>query len=69
MRRRVEVTTALLTATMLVGASGCATSARAPARSELLRGVLPSTVQLLAERPGGGRRGASGVVVAADGVP
>lgn len=66
MRRRVEMTTALLIATALVGASGCVTSARAPTRSELLRGVLPSTVQLLAERPGGGRRAASGVVVAAD---
>ena len=65
-RRRVERRTALLCAGMLVLAAGCATPPRAPARSELLRGVLPSTVQLLAERPGGGRRAASGVVVASD---
>ena len=39
---------------------------RPQARSEVLRGVLPSTVQLLAERAGGGRRAASGVVLASD---
>jgi S1-C subfamily serine protease len=57
---------ALLCAATLALAAGCATPSRGPARSELLRGVLPSTVQLLAERPGGGRRAASGVVIAAD---
>jgi hypothetical protein len=46
--------------------AGCAGLLRPPARAEVLRGVLPSTVQLLAERPGGGRRAASGVVVASD---
>jgi S1-C subfamily serine protease len=47
-------------------AVGCAAVPRPPTRSDLLRGVLPSAVQLLAERSGGGRRAASGVVVAAD---
>jgi S1-C subfamily serine protease len=65
-RRRVEWRTALLCAGMLVLTAGCATLPRPPARSELLRSVLPSAVQLLAERPGGGRRAASGVVVASD---
>src|SRR5262245_21764838 len=46
--------------------AACAAPPRPAARSELLRGVLASTVQILAERTGGGRRAASGVVVAAD---
>lgn len=40
--------------------------AREPERGEVIRRVLPSTVQLRSERAGGNRRAASGVVVAAD---
>lgn len=65
-RRRAELSTALLSVAVAVLVSACAASPKAPARSEVLRGVLPSTVQLLAERPGGGRRAASGVVLASD---
>jgi S1-C subfamily serine protease len=65
-RRRVGPTAALLSAAVLMLAGGCAAPPPVPARSELLRGVLPSTVQLLAERSGGGRRAASGVVLASD---
>jgi S1-C subfamily serine protease len=65
-RRRVAATTAMPMFAVLMLASGCAGAARVPARSELLRGVLPSAVQLLAERPGGGQRAASGVVLASD---
>jgi serine protease Do len=64
-RRRDAGIALLLGAGVLLGA-GCATPTRAPARAEVLKGVLPSAVQLLAERPGGGRRAASGVVVASD---
>ncbi|MGH9360925.1 MAG: S1 family peptidase, partial [Thermoanaerobaculia bacterium] len=66
MRRRGEVAATLLFAAMAMLAAGCAGPLRAPTRSELLRGLLPSTVQLLAERSGGGRRAASGVVLASD---
>ena len=45
---------------------GCATSNRS-ARDEVLRQIVPSTVQLRCEREGGTRRAASGVVVARDG--
>jgi S1-C subfamily serine protease len=64
-RHGVEARIAFLSAVLLVAAAGCAAT-RAPDRAELLRGVLPSAVQLLAERPGAGRRAASGVVVASD---
>src|SRR2546422_1017062 len=37
-----------------------------PDRSELIRKLLASTVQLKSEREGGARRAASGVVIAAD---
>jgi S1-C subfamily serine protease len=50
----------------LVLAAGCALLSRSPGRTETLRAVLPSAVQLVAERPGGGLRAASGVVVASD---
>lgn len=66
MRRRVDERIALLVGAALVLTAGCATASRSPARAEVLRGVLPSAVQLLAERPGGGRRAASGVVIASD---
>jgi len=46
--------------------TGCATSNRS-ARGEVLRQIVPSTVQLRCEREGGNRRAASGVVVARDG--
>jgi len=62
--RRLELPTVLIAA--LIAAAGCAAPATTSTRSELLRSVLPSAVQLLAERAGGARRAASGVVVAAD---
>ena len=46
-------------------ASACASAGTAE-RSDVLRRILPSTVQLRAEREGGARRAASGVVLAAD---
>jgi len=46
--------------------SGCASAAGVSDRSEVIRRILPSTVQLRAEREGGGRRAASGVVLASD---
>jgi len=65
-RRRVGPTAVRLLAATAMLAAGCAALPQPSARSELLRGVLPSAVQLLAERPGGGRRAASGVVVASN---
>jgi S1-C subfamily serine protease len=65
-QRQVDATTGLVIAAMLALTSGCGSAPKAPAPTELLRGVLPSAVQLLAERPGGGRRAGSGVVVASD---
>jgi S1-C subfamily serine protease len=64
-RRRIQATATVALAALPLLAAGCA-ALRGPTRSELLRGVLPSTVQLLAERAGGGRRAASGVVLASD---
>jgi S1-C subfamily serine protease len=46
--------------------AGCATSSRST-RDEVLRQIVPSTVQLRCEREGGARRAASGVVVAREG--
>ena len=66
MRHLGRATAALAFAAVPMLVPGCATPPRPQARSEVLRGVLPSTVQLLAERPGGGRRAASGVVLASD---
>jgi len=66
MRYRDRTTAAALALAVMPLLSGCATPSRPQARSEVLRGVLPSTVQLLAERAGGGRRAASGVVLASD---
>jgi len=60
MRRRLGlVTVALL-------ASGCASAMEVSDRSEVIRRIISSTVQLRAEREGGGRRAASGVVLASD---
>ncbi len=52
-------------AALAVLAAGCA-SAAPPERGLLLRRLVASTVQLRAEREGGVRRSASGVVVASD---
>ena len=46
--------------------SGCASSPGGSERSDVIRRFLPSAVQLRAERDGGGRRAASGVVLASD---
>src|SRR6058998_1797220 len=51
----------------LLGAA-CASSLRPSSRDEVIRQILPSTVQLRCEREGGGRRAASGVVLASDAV-
>ena len=58
MRSALTLTALALTAT------GCVSAARAPDRSELIRGMLASTVQLRSERDGTIRRAASGVVIA-----
>lgn len=58
----------LAVAALAVAGAGCV-SARAsplPERTDLIRRILTSTVQLRAEREGGLRRAASGVVVAID---
>ena len=65
MRRTVGGTATLPLLAVLVLVAGCAAPPRVSPRTEILRGVLPSTVQLLAERPGA-RRAASGVVLACD---
>lgn len=46
--------------------SACASAPGSPERSEVIRRFLPSTVQLRAERAEGGRRAASGIVLASD---
>jgi hypothetical protein len=52
---------------LLLLAGGCATAgARPPSRSDVIRQILPATVQLRCERDGGGRRAASGVLLARD---
>jgi len=55
----------VLAALALVGA-GCASSTLPSDRKELIRRILESTVQLRSERESGGRRAASGVVLATD---
>ena len=51
----------------LLLAGGCATGAgRSQNRGDVIRQILPATVQLRCERDGGGRRAASGVVLARD---
>lgn len=59
MRRSAAIVAAV------VVAGGCA-SAALPDRGIVMRSITASTVQLRAERDGGGRRAASGVVVAVD---
>jgi serine protease Do len=46
--------------------SGCGSIGAGSERSDVLRRILPSAVQLRTEREGGGRRAASGVVLASD---
>ena len=57
---------ALALAALALAGAGCASTPLPPERSELIRRILGSTVQLRSEREGGGRRAASGVVLAAD---
>jgi S1-C subfamily serine protease len=49
-----------------IAAGACATASRST-RDDVLRQIVPSTVQVRCEREGGARRAASGVVVARDG--
>src|SRR5262245_65780729 len=46
--------------------SGCGTAGGSTERVDVMRRILPSAVQLRAEREGGARRAASGVVLASD---
>lgn len=46
--------------------SACASGVTGSSRDQIIRQILPSTVQLRSERDGGVRRAASGVVLAAD---
>jgi len=57
---------ALAVPALALVAAGCVSAPRTPARGDLIRGILASTVQLRSEREGGIRRAASGVVVAVD---
>jgi hypothetical protein len=57
---------ALELAALALMSSACASSLEVSSRNEVIRLILPSTVQLRCEREGGGRRAASGVVLAAD---
>jgi len=45
---------------------GCASAPAGAERGEVIRRILLSTVQLRAERQGGARRAASGIVLASD---
>jgi S1-C subfamily serine protease len=65
-RSRVIGILAFLLSAVALTAGGCATTSRST-RDEVLRQIVPSTVQLRCEREGGNRRAASGVVVARDG--
>lgn len=57
---------AIALATLVLAATACASVPPAQIRSELIRQILKSTAQLRAEREGGARRAASGVVLATD---
>jgi len=46
--------------------SGCGTAGGSTERGDVMRRILPSAVQLRAEREGGARRAASGVVLSSD---
>lgn len=57
----------LLAVLALLLAGACATAAgRGPSRGDVIRQILPATVQLRCERAGGARRAASGVLLARD---
>lgn len=57
----------LLAVLALLLAGGCATAGgRGPSRGDVIRQILPATVQLRCERAGGARRAASGVLLARD---
>lgn len=56
----------LVLAVAALASWACASSRAVPDRGDIVRRTLPSTVQLRAEREGGSRRTASGVVLAAD---
>jgi serine protease Do len=62
--RALPVLAGVVVSALALGA--CATTGRST-RDEVLRQIVPSTVQLRCEREGGNRRAASGVVVARDG--
>jgi S1-C subfamily serine protease len=51
---------------LAVGVAGCAGLGGGGDRGHVIRRILPSAVQLRAEREGGARRAASGVVLASD---
>ena len=57
---------ALAVVALVFIAAGCASAPTATERGDLIRRILASTVQLRVEREGGGRRAASGVIVASD---
>jgi S1-C subfamily serine protease len=63
MRRNLGLLTLVA---VLVLAGGCA-SGHSSSRGDVIRQIVPSTVQLRCERAGGGRRAASGVLLARDG--
>lgn len=56
---------AVLLTLLLTGACSTA-SPRSPSRADVIRQILPATVQLRCERDNGGRRAASGVLLARD---
>jgi serine protease Do len=56
----------LVLVALVLTAAGCTSIPSATDRTELIRRILASTVQLRSEREGGARRAASGVVVATD---
>ena len=56
----------LLAVLALLLAGGCAVGGRGPSRGDVIRQILPATVQLRCERDGGARRAASGVLLARD---
>jgi serine protease Do len=51
---------------LVLASAGCASVASTGDRTELIRRMVASTVQLRSEREGGARRAASGVVIATD---
>lgn len=60
------ITRALGLVALTVVLPACASSIGSSSRDEVIRQILPSTVQLRGDREGGGRRAASGVVLASD---